>query len=58
MTEWSFEDICGLLDQARNCGITSFQITGGEPMAHRRFLDILREIYRRDMDVFAISTNG
>lgn len=38
--------------------ITSFQITGGEPMAHRRFLDILREIYRRDMDVFAINTNG
>ncbi len=27
-------------------------------MAHRRFLDILREIYRRDMDVFAINTNG
>ena len=58
MTEWSFEDICELLDQARDCGITSFQITGGEPMAHRRFLDILREIYRRDMDVFAINTNG
>ena len=58
MTEWSFEDICELLDQARDCGITSFQITGGEPMAHRRFLDILREIYKRDMDVFAINTNG
>ena len=58
MTEWSFEDVCELLDQARDCGITSFQITGGEPMAHRRFLDILREIYKRDMDVFAINTNG
>ena len=58
MTEWSFEDMCVLLDQARDCGITSFQITGGEPMAHRRFLDILREIYKRDMNVFAINTNG
>ena len=58
MTEWSFEDLCGLLDQACDCGVISFQITGGEPMAHRRFLDILREIYRRDMDVFAINTNG
>lgn len=58
MTEWSFEDLCGLLDQARDCGVASIQITGGEPMAHRRFLDMLREIYRRDMDVFAINTNG
>ena len=57
MTEWSFEDICMLLDQARDCGVTSFQITGGKPMAYRRFLDILREIYKRDMDVFAINTN-
>ena len=58
MTEWSFEDICDLLDQARDCGIISFQITGGEPMAHRRFFDIVREIYKRDMGVFALNTNG
>ena len=58
MTEWSFEDICAFLDQARDCGITSFQITGGEPMAHRRFLDIVREIYKRDMSIFALNTNG
>jgi len=58
MTEWSFEEICDLLDQARDCGIASFTITGGEPMAHRRFLDILREIYKRDMTVFELNTNG
>ncbi|MBQ9043706.1 MAG: radical SAM protein [Eggerthellaceae bacterium] len=58
MTEWSFEDVCGLLDQARDCGVLGFQITGGEPMAHRRFLDIVREIYKRNMSVFAINTNG
>ena len=58
MTEWPFEDVCRLLDQARDCGIASFTITGGEPMAHRRFLDIVREIYKRDMSVFALNTNG
>jgi len=58
MTEWSFEDICDLLDQAGDCGITGFQITGGEPMVHRRFLDIVREIYKRDMTIFALNTNG
>ena len=58
MTEWTFEDVCGLLDQARDCGVTSFTITGGEPMAHKHFLDILREIYKRDMSVFELNTNG
>ena len=58
MTQWSFEDVCDLLDQASDCGVVGFQITGGEPMAHRRFLDIVREIYKRDMSVFALNTNG
>ena len=58
MTEWSFEDALDLLDQARDCGIQSFTITGGEPMAHPRFMDIIREIYRRDMFVHELNTNG
>ena len=58
MTEWAFDDLCALLDEARDCGVTALQITGGEPMLHRRFLDILREIYLRDMSVFALNTNG
>mgnify|MGYP002626588568 CR=1 FL=1 len=57
-TEWSFEDVCDLLDQARDCGVASFQITGGEPMAYRRFLDIVREIHRNGMAVVDINTNG
>jgi radical SAM protein with 4Fe4S-binding SPASM domain len=58
MTELSFEEICDLLDQAQDCGINSLQITGGEPMLHKHFLDIMREIYRRGMMVFTITTNG
>ncbi len=58
MTEWEFGDICELLNQARDCGITGFQITGGEPMMHKNFLDIIREIYKRNMSVFTITTNG
>ena len=58
MTELSLEDICSLLDQAKDCGITGIQLKGGEPMLHKNFLDIIREIYKRGMNVFRILTNG
>ena len=58
MTEWSFEDLCDLLDQARDIGVHAFTITGGEPMVHSRFLDILEQIHRRGMFVEELNTNG
>ena len=58
MTEWSFDDLLDLLDQARGCGVNAFTITGGEPMLHPRFMDIIREIYKRDMFVEELNTNG
>ena len=58
MTEWSFGELCDLFDQARDCGIHSLTLTGGEPMAHPDFLRILREIHRRDMFVEELNTNG
>ncbi len=58
MTEWSFEDLVRLLDQAQACGIHSVMITGGEPMLHPRFMDAVREIYARGMYVDKINTNG
>ena len=58
MTEWSFEDIVKLLDQCVECGINAFTITGGEPMAHKHFIDILTEIHKRNMFVAEINTNG
>jgi len=58
MTEWTFGELCDLFDQARDCGVNAFTITGGEPMVHKRFMDILREIHRRDMFVHELNTNG
>ncbi len=58
MSEWSFTNICDLLEQADACGIHAFTITGGEPMIHPRFLDILKEITRHGMFVEELNTNG
>ena len=58
MTELSLEEICSILDQAKDCGINSVSISGGEPMLHKNFLDIIREIYKRGLTVFTTITNG
>ncbi len=58
MSEWDFGDLCDLFDQARDIGVHALTVTGGEPMAHRRFMDILREIHRRGMFVEELNTNG
>ena len=58
MTEWTFEELCDLFDQARDCGIHTLTITGGEPMVHKNFMEILREIHKRRMFVEELNTNG
>ena len=58
MAEWKYEEILDLLDQAKDCGINAFTITGGEPTLHPQFMDIIRAIYERDMYVDALNTNG
>ncbi len=57
-TELSFEQIVDILDQARDIGVHAFTLTGGEPLVHHRFLDIVRAIYDRDMMIFELNTNG
>ena len=57
-TELSYEQVLDILDQARDIGIHAFTITGGEPMVHKRFLDIVRAIYEREMFIFELNTNG
>lgn len=57
-TELSYEDVLNILDQAKDIGIHTFTLTGGEPLVHHRFLDIVRAIYERDMYVFELNTNG
>ena len=58
MTEWAFEDLVRLFDQAQACGIHSVMLTGGEPLLHPRFMDAVKEIYARGMYVDKINTNG
>ena len=56
--EWKFEDLLDLLDQFVECGVQSVGLTGGEPMLHPRFADILREIAKRDLTLSEICTNA
>ncbi len=57
-SEWSLEEANRLLNQARDCGINGFTITGGEPMLHKNFFEIIEGIYNRDMHVDELNTNG
>ena len=57
-SELSYDDILTLLDQSRDIGVHAFTLTGGEPLVHPRFLDIVKAIYERDMYVFELNTNG
>lgn len=58
MSEWSYDDVIELLDQAADCGIHSITLTGGEPMLHPRFADIVMAIYDRNMVLEKLTTNG
>ena len=51
MSEFSMEEAMRLIDEADRCGINAFTITGGEPMLHKNFFDILEVVYDRGMFV-------
>ena len=57
-TELTYEEVLDILDQAQGIGVNSFTITGGEPLVHKHFMDIIHAIYDRDMYVFELNTNG
>ena len=58
MAEWDYEEVLDLLDQAEECGFHSISLTGGEPMLHPRFADVVRAIYARNMVLDRLATNG
>lgn len=58
MSEFSLEEANKLLDEAAVCGINAFTITGGEPMLHKHFFEIIEGIYARGMYVEELNTNG
>lgn len=58
MGEWTLAEAEKLLEEARDCGVNAFTITGGEPMLHRHFFEIIEGIYTRGMFVEELNTNG
>lgn len=57
-TEFSWEECVRLMDEAKRCGVNAINLTGGEPMLHPHFMDIIRGIHERGMYVRGIITNG
>ena len=58
MSEYTLDEINKLFDEARDCGINAFTITGGEPMVHKNFREIIGGIHSRGMVVEELNTNG
>lgn len=56
--ELSLSQVDDLLDGAQAAGVNAVLITGGEPLLHRNFREIVSAIYERGMFVHEINTNG
>lgn len=55
--ELSFDDIRGIVDEARSLGCRRWSISGGEPMLHGDFEDIFDYITSRAIS-YSLNTNG
>lgn len=58
MEEFIWEECLEILDDCEECGVQNITITGGEPMLHPYFMELLREISRRHLSILDINTNG
>ena len=56
--EFTWEECQRLIDEAAACGVQRIKLTGGEPLMHPHFLDIVRAIHARGMEVEKIYTSG
>ncbi len=56
--EWTLNEAEKLLDEAQKYGIHTLAITGGEPLLHKYFFEIAESIYRRNMTIQELHTNG
>lgn len=56
--EMSLEDCKEVLKQLNECGIRNIQITGGEPLTHPNFKQIVEEIHRLGLFIDTLYTNG
>lgn len=58
MSEFTLEEAERLIEEAEKCGINAITVTGGEPMLHKDFFDIIESIYAHGMYVRELNTNG
>ena len=56
--EPSFDECVRMLDSFQRCGIRAIHLTGGEPLVRKDFWQIIDEIYRHDMWIAVIYSNG
>jgi len=56
--EMSLEDCKEVLKQLKECGIRNIQITGGEPLAHPKFKEIIKELSKQGIHLTTLYTNG
>jgi len=57
-SEFTREESLRLIREAKECGIRSVKLTGGEPFLHPCFSEIVREIQANGMQVERIYTGG
>lgn len=58
MRDFSRDEWRQTLDALDQCGVQTLTLTGGEPMLHPDFMEIIEAVYRRGMEVRSINTNG
>lgn len=56
--EFNLKEAYKLIEEAAACGVNSISLTGGDPVIHIYFTEILRKIYEQGMFVDEINTNG
>lgn len=56
--EMSLEDCIKVINKLNECGIRNIQITGGEPLAHPKFKEIIKELSKQGIHLTTLYTNG
>ncbi|MCR5627295.1 MAG: radical SAM protein [Lachnospiraceae bacterium] len=54
----TLEECIHILDELDSCGIKTLSLTGGEPLVHPDFYEILDEINKRNMQLETLYTNA
>lgn len=57
-SEFTYEQIESILDQFCECGIANVTVSGGEPLIHPRFEEIVKAMRERNLRMFRLFTNG